>query len=90
MSSFSFEEAFNDFVDKRINDVLSNKDKYYYKKLEELLNKLEKELNTTIQEENDIDRLKDVIFKILREQNYISYLAGLSDSHLLSLKLSKW
>lgn len=89
MCSYSFEEAFNEFVDKRINDVLLNKDKYYYKQLEELLNRLDNELKTTIKEENDIDRLKDIFFKVLREQNYLSYMAGLSDSSLLSIKLSK-
>ncbi|WP_312098445.1 hypothetical protein [Niallia sp.] len=89
MGSYSFEEAFYEFVEKRLNDVLSNKDKYYYKQLEELLNTLDKELQTTIKEENDIDRLKDIFFKILREQNHLSYVAGLSDSNLLSIKLSK-
>lgn len=89
MGSYSFEEAFNEFVDKRINDVLLNKDNNYYKQLDELLKSLDKELKTTIKEEKDIDRLKDIFFKILREQNYLSYVAGLSDSNLLSIKLSK-
>lgn len=84
MDNIQFDEAFKDFVEKRIYDALINNS---HLKQSELLKTLEDELLSLLPEENDRDRVKEIFFKILSEQNYISYEAGLSDSTLLSLKL---
>lgn len=81
----SFDEAFNDFVEKRIHEALVNNS---YSKLEELLQSLESELFSLLTSENDRDRVKEIFFKILSEQSQICYEAGLSDSQLISIKLS--
>lgn len=86
MANLSFDEAFNDFVEKRIHEALTKKSD---SKLKEQLESLESELLSLLSSESDRDRLKEIFFKILSEQNQICYELGLADSRLFSLKLSK-
>jgi succinate dehydrogenase flavin-adding protein (antitoxin of CptAB toxin-antitoxin module) len=86
MADLSFDEAFNNFVEKRIHEVLTNKTE---SKLKELLESLESELLSLLSSESDRDKLKEIFFKILSEQNQICYELGLADSRSFSLKFSK-
>ncbi|WP_342540362.1 hypothetical protein MHI39_23805 [Heyndrickxia sp. FSL K6-6286] len=86
MDNLSFDEAFNDFVEKRIHEALTKKSD---SKQKELLESLESELLSLLSSESDRDKLKEIFFKILCEQNQICYELGLADSQLFSLKLSK-
>lgn len=86
LADFSFDEAFNDFVEKRIHEALTKKSD---SKQMGLLENLESELLSLLSSENDRDKLKEIFFKILSEQNQICYELGLADSRLFSLKLSK-
>jgi hypothetical protein len=82
----SFNNAFNDFVEKRIHEALTNNADL---KMKGLLDALEGELLDLIPSENERDKLKEVFFKILSEQNQICYELGLADSRFFSLKLTK-